>query len=169
MNNFDQQLHKKLKALPGETLPEKDLWPAIERGIALSPSSTIKDNTARLPSFPRGWVAVAASFCFVAFLALLVAHSLNPWMQPQSQDIVASMSTQHDQQMKLLLTQYQDAPALTNDWQTQLDELADAASAIKLALKEDPNNAALIRMLHHVYQQQIALIERVHAPKWQQI
>ncbi|WP_346993140.1 hypothetical protein [Alteromonas gracilis] len=45
----------------------------------------------------------------------------------------------------------------------------DAADAIKTALKEDPDNSALIKMLHHVYQQQIALIERVHAPKWQQI
>ena len=77
--------------------------------------------------------------------------------------------SQQQQQVSSLLASYQSTPALTEDWQQQLKELDDAADAIKTALKEDPDNSALIKMLHHVYQQQIALIERVHAPKWQQI
>jgi hypothetical protein len=169
MKNFDQQLHREINELSKEAAPEKDLWPAIERGIASSTSLNNTNSTASSSYVKGGRVALAASVCFVAFAALLVPHFLNLWMQPQSYDVVESMSTQHNQQMQLLLAQYQDATALTSDWQTQLDELTEAASAIKLALKEDPDNAALIRMLHHVYQQQIALIERVHAPKWQQI
>ena len=83
--------------------------------------------------------------------------------------LVESMSQQQQQQVTSLLASYQSVPAVTDNWQAQMNELDDAALAIKTALKNDPNNAALIRMLHQVYQQQIALIERVHAPKWQQI
>ena len=59
-----------------------------------------------------------------------------------------------------------DAPAATDVFPTAEKIAADA---IKAALENDPNNMALLRMLQSVYQQQIDLIERVHAPKWQQI
>lgn len=34
---------------------------------------------------------------------------------------------------------------------------------------KDPDSTALLDVLQHIYQQQSLLIERVHAPKWQQI
>jgi hypothetical protein len=89
--------------------------------------------------------------------------------QADTYALIEALSTQQQQQVNSLLASYESTPALTQDWQQQLKELDDAADAVKLALKEDPDNSALIKMLHHVYQQQIALIERVHAPKWQQI
>ena len=83
--------------------------------------------------------------------------------------LVDALSEQQDEQMTTLLASYDSAPELSENWQTQLKELDDAAVVIKAALKDDPNNRALLKMLKHVYQQQITLIERVHAPKWQQI
>lgn len=65
--------------------------------------------------------------------------------------------------------QYETQPALTSDWQTQLQELEQAEQAVKLALKQDPENAALLNMLAQVYQQQLDLINKVHEPRWQQI
>lgn len=168
MKPFEQELNSKVNALPRETVPDKDLWPAIERSIATPSSSIEQKHQHQKPVFTTRWLAVAAGVTVIALSALLLPHATDPWQQKNDQ-IVEVMSAQQQQQVQSLLARYQDSPALTNDWQSQLDELSDAATAIKKALKEDPNNAALIRMLHHVYQQQIALIERVHAPKWQQI
>ena len=79
------------------------------------------------------------------------------------------LSSQHQTQRDQLLVSLEGQPALTENWQEQLQELDDAAAAIKAALAQDPNNAALLKMLQNVYQQQISLIERVHSPKWRQI
>jgi hypothetical protein len=109
-------------------------------------------------------------------VATVVMFGLIGWLsvsQPFSlltgDDLVASLSTQHEQQKHALLVKLQEQPALTNNWQTQLTELDDAADAIKMALENDPNNMALLKMLQSVHQQQISLIERVHSPKWSQI
>ena len=164
-NNFDDELKKQLDALPQERQPERDLW----RGIELGPES----DTSHTPSAaPTKWYAVAAS---VALVACISWYSVNQTGTPDGSNVlegealVAALSNQHEQQKQALLVRYDGQNALTENWQQQLKELDDAAGAIKAALEEDPNNAALLRMLQNVYQQQIVLIERVHAPKWQQI
>ena len=63
----------------------------------------------------------------------------------------------------------QGQATLTENWQQQLEELDEAAIAIKKALENEPNNVALLKMLKKVHQQQIMLIERVHAPAWKTI
>ncbi|MDO6568531.1 hypothetical protein Q4561_15775 [Alteromonas sp. 1_MG-2023] len=83
--------------------------------------------------------------------------------------LVDALSQQQNEQMTALLASYDKTPELSENWQAQLEELDDAAGVIRAALKDDPSNRALLKMLQHVYQQQITLIERVHAPKWQQI
>jgi hypothetical protein len=60
-------------------------------------------------------------------------------------------------------------PTSTDNWQQQLKDLDEAEKAIKEALQDSPNNPALLGMLKHVYQQELAIIERVHAPTWQAI
>ena len=72
-------------------------------------------------------------------------------------------------QKQALLVHFAGQPALTNNWQEQVAELDKAELAIKAALKNEPNNMALLKLLQNVYQQQISLIERVHSPKWSQI
>lgn len=65
--------------------------------------------------------------------------------------------------------QYQSQAALTDNWQVQLQELEDAEQAIKQTLENEPKNKALLSMLAQVYQQQLDLINKVHAPRWQHI
>ena len=79
------------------------------------------------------------------------------------------MSQLFETEKQALLVQYQEKPALTDDWQSQLDDLEQAETAIKQALKNEPQNSTLLRMLAQVYRQQLELINRVHQPKWQQI
>ncbi len=172
MSNFDDKLSQQINALNNEKQPQRDLWRGIELGIESQRAETSADQQhekAGGVTAPQ-WMAIAASVCLVTVLwfgapfAFKTQESLN-----DGYTFIDAMSMQQQQQVDSLLASYEDTPSLTQDWQEQLKELDEAASVIKNALKDDPDNSALIKMLHHVYQQQIALIERVHAPNWQQI
>ncbi len=153
MSNFDDKLAQHISELSKEKQPERDLWRGIELGIA-----------------SRQWMAIAASVCLVTVLWFAAPFAFKAdESRSDGYALIDAMSMQQQQQVNSLLASYESTTALTEDWQEQLKELDDAADVIKAALKDDPDNSALIKMLHHVYQQQIALIERVHAPKWQQI
>lgn len=164
--NFEQNLREQLQTLPRDKLPERDLWKGIELGLEAEPRST-----GATASTASRWVALAASVALVASLSWIGIQEFGPSGQTggTGTDLVQALSQQHETQKQALLVQFDGQPALTENWQQQLAELDDAAKAIKTALAEDPNNTALLRMLQNVYQQQITLIERVHAPKWQQI
>lgn len=165
-NKSQDSLQQQLASLPQDVQPDRDLWQGIELAITQQPTITEKAK-------PKSWVygAVAASILVPAVAVWISISSLSGPVEPglDSAALIAQLSEQYESQKSSLLVTYQDKPALTDNWQAQLTELEDAASAIKAALKQDPNNVALLRMLQTVYQQQIDLIERVHAPKWQQI
>ena len=151
---LDDLIQKHQQASRFGMLPERDLWPGIEQAILPVKSSNNK------------YFAVAASLMLAVFIGYF---SFESGKAAQGDALVAALSEQHQSQKQSLLVQYQDSPALTSNWNEQLDELDDAAAAIKAALKEDPNNPALIKMLRHVYSQQMQIIERVHKPTWSQI
>ncbi|GAC20711.1 hypothetical protein [Paraglaciecola arctica] len=159
--NFEQALVDKLADLDKDKQPDRDLWPGIE--LALSSETSEQSRTL----VGKKMYLVAAT---VAMFGLLGWLSINQQAVSLTGDaLVASLSEQHLKQKNALLVRFQDQPALTENWQSQLTELDDAAVAIKTALENEPNNMALLKMLQSVYQQQINLIERVHSPKWSQI
>lgn len=158
---FEQDLQQQLSALKLEKQPERDLWAGIE--LALVESS---DNLSSNRKRTKVYALVAA----VTLIGLVSLMSLNSVETPlNGNDLIASLSAQHQQQKQALLVQFEGQPALTNNWQEQVAELDKAELAIKAALKNEPNNIALLKLLQNVYQQQISLIERVHSPKWSQI
>lgn len=160
--NFEKALGDQLADLDKDQQPDRDLWPGIE--LALS-SDTASEPSTVMPG--KKMYLVAAT---VAMFALIGWLSVNQQaVSLTGEDLVASLSEQHLQQKNALLVRFQDQPALTQNWETQLSELDDAADAIKKALDNEPNNMALLKMLQSVHQQQINLIERVHSPKWSQI
>ncbi|MDO6694855.1 hypothetical protein Q4574_16275 [Aliiglaciecola sp. 3_MG-2023] len=164
--NFEKDLRAQINALSNEKQPERDLWAGIE--VALTEETGANQQITKTSSESRfKMIAIAASFALVCVLSW---YSLQPATgQITGQDLVAALSSQHEAQKDALLVKFQDQPALTENWQKQLSELDEAADAIKAALKQDPNNIALLKMLQNVHQQQIDLIERVHSPKWRQI
>lgn len=175
MNNSEQSLQQAIGQLPKEMQPERDLWQGIELGIERRQQAIQDDaqtnNKAKTPPY----LALAASFAFVAMLGFLVNKQwqvapteLTPGLS-NAAELAQLLSNQHETQRDELLVSYQNQPAATENWQQQLQELDDAAAAIKVALAQDPNNTALLKMLQNVYQQQIGLIERVHSPAWRQI
>jgi hypothetical protein len=162
----EQHLQNALAELPLEKQPERDLWRGIELGI----ERPIVETSATTKNKPV-WLASAASFALIATLGWFGFQSAptQPNFGQESAALVEALSAQHRSNVDALLVEFEGQAAVTENWQEQLQELDDAAGAIKLALKEDPANTALLQMLQHIYQQQIALIERVHTPKWQQI
>ena len=173
--DFEQDLATQIAQLDKSVQPERDLWQGIELSLAKEQASASQADSHR-ESGNRGpvkyWLAAAASFAFVGVLTWNVINQPVSQGAPEhlvSEDLVQALSQQHEQQKQSLLVQFQDQPALTKNWQQQLDELDEAAAAIKAALEQDPNNVALLKMLQNVHQQQIDLIETVHSPKWQQI
>ena len=165
MSNFDDKLAQHISGIPKEKQPERDLWRGIELGI-----TSQQDDASSSTVTAKQWMAIAASVCLVTVLWFAAPFAFKAdESRSDGYALIDAMSMQQQQQVNSLLASYESTAALTEDWQEQLKELDDAADVIKAALKDDPDNSALIKMLHHVYQQQIALIERVHAPKWQQI
>ncbi|RDV25612.1 hypothetical protein DXV75_10005 [Alteromonas aestuariivivens] len=162
--SFEQHLQQQIHKLPNERMPERDLWRGVELGLEASESGSKPVGTVR-----SSWFAIAASIAFLVSVSWLGVNQLATEKGLDGNALVQSLSSQHEAQKQALLVQYDGQAALTENWQQQLSELDAAAEAIKSALAQDPNNTALLRMLQNVYQQQITLIERVHAPKWQQI
>ncbi len=161
MNNQPDNLKQQLDKLPEDIKPSRDLWQGIELAIT-------QDAPAQ-PARSRWPLAAAAGLVLPAVLVWLFMSGGQQPVGSTNPTVVAQMSKQFETQKASLLVAYQDQNAVADNWQGQLAELESAADAIKAALKNDPNNMALLRMLQSVYQQQIDLIERVHAPKWQQI
>lgn len=166
MSKFDTKLDNDVNKLTRERAPERDLWPGIALGIYQG------HRKAEVMPFRRFSPAIAAGLVvtvLVLYLSQIMPQQEKGGPVKTGQALVQSMSQQHEQQKNVLLTRFGEQVALTDDWQQQLSELDEAAQAVKQALAEDPDNTALIAMLQHIYQQQLLLIERVHAPKWQQI
>jgi hypothetical protein len=154
-----------IEQLNKDKTPERELWTGIEYSI--SELDIPKQQKAQGDRFRQTPIyAVAAS----VLVAMVVGYfSFQTGRLESGQDLVMQMSQQHSEQKDALLTSLDGQPTATQNWQQQLDELDQAAVAIKKALENEPNNAALLKMLQKVYQQQIMLIERVHVPAWQQI
>ncbi|KXI29620.1 hypothetical protein [Paraglaciecola hydrolytica] len=158
--DFESDLQQQLVALNREKQPERELWSGIELALVNSPDVVNKPKSGKI-------YALVAGVALIGLVSLLSFHTAQK--HPNGSDLIASLSAQHQQQKQALLVQFQDQPALTSNWQEQVAELDKAELAIKAALKNEPNNMALLKLLQNVYQQQISLIERVHSPKWSQI
>jgi hypothetical protein len=156
--NFKIELVSQLAELNKVQQPDRDLWPGIELALLCEPSEPLMVVSG------KKMYAIAAT---VAIFGLIGWLSVNQYpVSLTGDELVASLSAQHLDQKNALLIRFKDQPALTQNWQDQLTELDDAAVAIKMALRNESNNMALLKMLRHVHQQQINLIERVHSSKW---
>jgi hypothetical protein len=170
-NRLDNALDKRIKELTLDKMPERDLWKGIEQAIEFDErhhksSDSAKTGEKHLFLAPKPMLALAASFLVLVAVGWT---SFESGKSLQGASLVAAMTEQHNMQKQSLLIKFKDQPAITDNWQQQIEELDEAAQAIKKALAEEPNNPALLRMLKNVYEQQMAIIERVHEPRWNPI
>ena len=164
---LDQKLQSQIDALPKELAPSRDLWAGIDHALERRQQSS-------LPAFGK-LSAVAAGFGALALtLWVMMAGQSDPALTPGGQSghpmqYVMDISSSFEQQKRALLVKYQDNQPAAENWRAQLEELDNAATAIKKALDDDPGNAQLIKMLQQTYQQQLDLIEAVNRSPWQSI
>lgn len=173
--SFEQTLEQQINALPNELQPDKDLWQGIDIALTHHQQNDVEEvklaqsnGVVQLSDWrsPKT-LALAASFMLVAALSWNLAS--NKPVPQQASGLVVKMAQQHADQKEALLASFARSPELTDNWQGQLQELEDAAAAIEKALLEAPEDVGLLKMLQNIHQQQLVLIEKVHAPKWQAI
>lgn len=161
---FEHELKRQIDELPKQVKPGRDLWAGIDHAIEQQQSNS-RSKLTKLS-------AVAAS---VAVIGLSAWLSFNIEMTPsnptsgENLQYVSLMTESFKEQKQALLVKYQDTQPHTDNWRVQLQELDEAAIAIKKVLDTDPTNAQLIKMLQHTYQQQLDLINAVNQNPWQAI
>jgi len=149
--DFDRTLQRRIAQLNKSKLPERDLWPGIELAV-------MAKGHRRTP-----WLAIAASFaiCVTGGWVWLARY-------PSSNDpmlkTVVQLDDLHQKQISALKITFKDSRSLTTNWSEQLHDLDQAAEAIKIALKNEPQNVTLLKMLSEVYQKEIDLLKTVHEP-----
>ena len=153
-DEFEKQLQQHIAQLQKDKLPERDLWPGVEMAVI-----------ARKHRH-TSWMAVAAS---------LVACAISGWLlvsryydvNTQTSAVISQIDALHQQEITALKVSFKNTQPLTTDWNDQLHGMDRAADAIKNALKNDPGNITLLKMLTDVYQKEIDLLKRVHEPNLQ--
>jgi len=150
-DEFDKALQTKISQLQKDKMPERDLWTGIEVAI----------TTKKRRRFPL--IAVAASITAFLLGAFVVTH-MHSNVGETTQAVIAQLDAQHQQEMSALKLAFRKMPSLTSNWDEQLRDMDEAANAVKMALKHDPQNLTLLKMLSDIYQKQIDLLKTVHEP-----
>ena len=163
--NQDVDLLTLVDELPKELAPKRDLWPGIEQAIASKPQIQQASNDSSW----HNWARTAAAFVPAA-LVLVFWLQQGPTVNAEQQfnPIVASFEVQKRQ----LLRQVANETAVVNNWEGSLADLEQAEQALLKALQSQPEDPALLKMLTHVYQQQLELIQKSHTsaqPQFTQI
>lgn len=162
-NEVSQLSNEQLASLRQDKSPERELWLGIE--YAILNSAPVQPN-GKQQKKAHIYASIAATVCLFALSTWFVIEQTS---EVQGLSLVAVLSNEHQKQKQALLLSFADTPSATNNWQQQLADLDEAEAAIKQALTEAPHNPALLSMLKQVYEQQLAIIETVHAPAWQTI
>ncbi len=162
-NNIEEKdVLTQAQELPKELTPQRDLWPGIEQAIANTPQYG-------QPTKPESWqqlAKIAAAFAPVALVLSIWLGSGsheqidNNWNNP----LVAS----YDIQKKQLLQKVNTEQPVVKNWQASMTELEQAEKALIQALKQQPEDPALMKMLNQVYQHQISLIKKAYKPQLNQ-
>lgn len=144
-----------IAGLQRDLQPGRDLWPGIEHAI----------NETRPRRTWAQYTALAASIVLI-FAASLHFGQVEPTVLPGiDRSVLAGLQREHDSNKQALLVQYSDAPALYADWQEQMQQLEQAEQVIYNALREEPGNLELLRILRQVQEKQLQLIDRAFSPR----
>ena len=153
--DFDDLLSEEINNLKRDIAPSRDLWPSIDHAI--------NSNTIAVPKS----LAIAASIMLVVSVAFSAGLYFNRPLPNDSQvlaSMVSMLQNEHERNKQALLVEYQNQTALAPDWEGQMQQLEQAEKAIYEALREDPQNIELLKILRQVQTKQIELIESVYAP-----
>ena len=156
VDDQDARLQRAVAQLPRQQLPQRDLWPGIEHALLEG-------------SPPHAWkqyAALAAALLLILFTSLQYGRvQPAPVVAGIDQELLATIQSEHQQNKQALLVQYDAAQPLYQAWETQMQQLEQAEQVIYNALREEPSNLELLKMLRQIQQRQLDLIDSVFAPR----
>ena len=155
-DEFD--LLRRLRALPREREPQRDLWAGIETRIGVA-------------SAPRrrytGWIGLAAAAVLVLVVGVNWRMAPTTIPAPVAQDSAPAPVNDEIRreadaitlEYRLALEPYAAAP-LPPQLQAAATELDASAKELRLALRDQPDAAYLLDRLRHTYDQRLKLVQR---------
>jgi hypothetical protein len=158
MNNrqHNSKLQDAIDRIPHEQMPARDLWPGIAHAI----------NTPERHGWQRH-VALAASIALVFGFSLYFITREGPAALQNSRidEYIGMLQYEHQQNKQTLLVQYKDQRPFYPDWEVQMNDLEQAEQVIFQALRDDPENLELLKILRQVQAKEIELLEAAFAPR----
>lgn len=150
------KLQEAIDNLPRELTPARDLWPGITHAI----------NTPERADWHRS-VAIAASIMLVFGMSLYFSmqQSTGARQNSQLEEYIGVLQYEHQQNKQALMVQYKDQQAFYPDWDVQMKDLEQAEQVIFQALRDDPENLELLKILRQVQTKQIELLDAAFAPR----
>lgn len=156
LDDKDTCLQHAVEQVPRLQLPRRDLWPGIEHALA---------DTAPQHAWKQ-YAALAAALLLILFTSLQYGRvQPAPVVAGIDQELLATIQSEHQQNKQARLVQYDTAQPFYQAWGTQMQQLEQAEQVIYNALREEPSNLELLKMLRQIQQRQLDLIDRVFAPR----
>jgi hypothetical protein len=162
MNPHDElDLLRRLRQLPREREPQRDLWTGIAARIDAQP--VLASRT------PRRWMA--AGFALAATLAVVAVMATRQPSAPVAPAVVSQPAKNPGAQLVRLqadalaleytvaLEAFEGAP-LPREFRAAAVELDDSARRIRSALRQEPDAVYLLERLRHTYDQRLKLSQR---------
>ncbi|MCJ8297050.1 MAG: hypothetical protein MJK15_21880, partial [Colwellia sp.] len=150
----DKKLNEQVANLANEMIPERDLWPGIERAISHKSQERAgdKQNNVFVPSAWAASIAMVMLMSWFTFSPSTVEQSVPVLVQSQQKSnptpgqLVNFMQQNFKLQKQTLLASYGQPTVdrLPLAMQKELTQLADARASIRKALLTDENNADLL-------------------------
>ncbi|MES1195763.1 MAG: hypothetical protein ABUL58_02345 [Steroidobacter sp.] len=147
-DDFDKTLQQ-LSQLQKDRAPERDLWPGIEMAV-------MAKKHRQTP-----WMAIAASVIACVLGGGILLEKYHD-ADGQGMKIAEQLDVQHRQDIAALKIAFRNVKPLTTNLDQQLHDMDQAADTIKKALRNDPENVTLLKMLSDVYQKEVDLLKTVH-------
>ena len=162
------ELRRRLRQLPREREPQRDLWTGIQARIGASPQTSVVSPM-------RSWIGMALAAAAVLGLALGLVW--RPILVPTTAPSVAQASS-YGQSVRVASDRLlqREADAITLEYQLAIDSLAgmplppdlhaataelDASAAhLRQALNEQPEATYLLDRLRRTYDQRLKLTQR---------
>lgn len=170
--NDELELRRRLRQLPRERVPQRDLWAGIE--ARLEPAAAIPRRSPRRP-----WIV--AAFAAAASLALALGVLLRPApMQEPAAPLAGATAAEGmrpdtgappqaalvRREADAITIEYQSALALfaaaplPPDLEAAASELDASAAQLRHALRAQPDATYLLDRLRHTYDQRLKLTQR---------
>ena len=152
----NSKLQNAIDSMARDIKPERDLWPGIAHVI----------NTRQSSDWHRS-VALAASVVLIFGMSLYFSTRQTTGVLPNSQleEYIGVLQYEHQQNKQALMVQYKDQEAFYPDWNVQMKDLEQAEQVIFQALREDPENLELLKILRQVQAKEIELIDAAFGPR----